>query len=134
MKKIIFIILVTLTTDLALAQSDLTKLKTTNMNRYGLHGSLKAKEGKVEELAEILIRASELVSTAKGCRLYAVGFDETKPDTVWITEIWDTREDHDNALKIPDVRALIGTAMPLLDGQPVKGQELSIIGGSGITQ
>ena len=104
------------------------------MNKYGLHGSLKAKEGQTEELAKILIKASELVATVKGCQLYVVGLDDTKPNTVWITEIWDTKEDHDNSLQVPGVRELIGTAMPLLDGQPEKGQELSILGGAGIKE
>jgi len=102
------------------------------MNKYGLHGHLQAKEGKGKELAAILIKASELVSTAKGCKLYVIGTDETKTDAVWITEIWDSKEDHDNSLQIPGVRELIGTAMPLIDGKPDLGQELSILGGFGI--
>lgn len=102
------------------------------MNRYGLHGHLQAKEGKNEELAAILIKASELVSTAKGCKLYVIASDGTKPNTIWITEIWDSKEDHDNSLQVSGVRELIGTAMPLIDGKPELGQELSILGGFGI--
>ena len=102
------------------------------MNKYGLHGHLKAKEGSVQELADILLKASELVSTAKGCQLYMIGMDGSKPNTVWITEIWDSKEDHDNSLQAPGVRELIGTAMPLIDGKPESGQELSILGGFGI--
>ena len=134
MKTIIFISIFSVLYNLAFGQIDPTELKTSNMNKYGLHGSLKAKEGQAEELAKILIKASELVSTAKGCQLYVVGLDNTKPNTVWITEIWDTKEDHDNSLQVPGVRELIGTAMPLLDGQPEKGQELSILGGAGIME
>lgn len=102
------------------------------MNRYGLHGHLKTIEGKTQELAEILIKASELVSTAEGCKLYMVGTDETKANTVWITEIWDSKADHDNSLQVPGVRELIGQAMPLLDGPPTAGQELSFLGGFGV--
>ncbi len=105
-----------------------------HMNKYGLHGCLNAQPGKAHELVQILIKASKLVSTVKGCRLYTIGTDKTKPDTVWITEIWDTKEDHDKSLQIPDVRQLIGTAMPLLDGPPAKGQELSVLGGFGISE
>ncbi|MEZ4684911.1 MAG: hypothetical protein R3B47_02265 [Bacteroidia bacterium] len=40
------------------------------MPHYGLHGKLTATEGNADQLAAILLQASELVSTAKGCRLY----------------------------------------------------------------
>lgn len=104
------------------------------MNKYALHGQLKAKEGKAKELADILLKASELISTAKGCRLYVVGLDPTTPNSVWVTEIWDSKEDHDDSLQTPGVRELIGTAMPLLDGVPISGQSLSVLGGFGIKE
>ncbi|MCJ8166520.1 antibiotic biosynthesis monooxygenase [Pontibacter sp. E15-1] len=102
------------------------------MNKYGLHGKLKAKEGTVDQLADILIQASALVSTAKGCQLYVVSRDTTDKNAVWVTEIWDSKEDHDNSLKVEGVKELISQAMPILDGMPEKGQELEILGGTGI--
>jgi len=97
------------------------------MNSYLLHGKLTAKEGQRQTLAEILIQASKLMATAKGCHLYAVALDEKDAHSVYITEIWESKEDHDNSLKVEGVRELIMTAMPILDGQPQKGQELEII-------
>ena len=102
------------------------------MNRYGLHGKLKATAGNGGKLADILLEAAAMVATAKGCRLYAISRDDSEPDAVWITEIWDTKEDHDNSLKVPGVRELIGRAMPIIDGPLQKGQELTVIGGFGI--
>jgi len=99
------------------------------MTKYGLHGQLNATEGNANKLADILIKASELVSTAKGCHLYVVGIDESDPNAVWVTELWDSKEDHDNSLKVAGVMELISQAMPLLDGKPKKGQELKILGG-----
>lgn len=101
-------------------------------NKYLLHGKLTAKSGHRDELAAILIQASELVSTAKGCRLYVIGRDENDTNSVYVTEIWDTKEDHDNSLKVEGVRELIAKAMPILDGQPTKGQQLEVLGGTGI--
>jgi quinol monooxygenase YgiN len=97
------------------------------MNKYLLQGKLTAKDGQRQSLAEILIKASKLMATAKGCHLYAVALDEQDPNSVYITEIWDSKEDHDNSLKVEGVRELIMTAMPILEGQPQKGQELEII-------
>tara|TARA_R110002049_G_scaffold266197_1_gene442430 strand:+ start:184 stop:489 length:306 start_codon:yes stop_codon:yes gene_type:complete len=99
------------------------------MNKYGLHNKLTAIVGKADQLAEILIQASALVSPAKGCHLYAVSKDKTDEHSIWITEIWDSKEDHDNSLSLPGVRELIGQAMPILDGPPAKGQELEVLGG-----
>ncbi|HEX8548076.1 MAG TPA: antibiotic biosynthesis monooxygenase family protein [Cytophagaceae bacterium] len=104
------------------------------MNKYLLNGKLTAKEGQQNELAEILIEASKLVSSAKGCRLYVIAVDRNESNIVFVTEIWDSKEDHDNSLKVEGVRELIMKAMPLLDGMPTKGQELEILGGIGIKE
>ncbi len=101
-------------------------------NNYLLYGKLTAKLGHREELADILIQASQLVSTAKGCKLYVISKDENDANSVYITEIWDSKEDHDNSLKVEGVRELIMKAIPIIDGQPTKGQELKILGGLGI--
>lgn len=102
------------------------------MNKYGLHGKLKANEGNRDKLASILLNASHLVSTAKGCHLYLISIDKNEADAVWVTEVWDSKEDHDNSLNVAGVRELISQAMPILAGMPEKGQVLEILGGAGI--
>ncbi|MEK6478457.1 antibiotic biosynthesis monooxygenase [Catalinimonas sp. 4WD22] len=99
------------------------------MTKYGLHGKLKAVKGEGDALVEILVRASSLVSTAQGCHLYMVSRDSQENESVWVTEVWDSKEDHDQSLKMEGVRALISQAMPLLDGQPEKGLVLEVLGG-----
>jgi quinol monooxygenase YgiN len=99
---------------------------------YLLHGKLTAKAGQTDSLAEILLEASRLVSNAEGCKLYVIGKDPNEVNAVYVTEIWNSKEDHDNSLKIAGVRELIMTAMPIIDGIPQKGQELEILGGTGI--
>jgi quinol monooxygenase YgiN len=102
------------------------------MNKYLYQGKLVARQGYRDELANILADASKLVAGVKGCTLYVIGLDKNDDNAVFVTEIWDSKEDHDNSLKIEAVTALIKRAMPLLDGQPAKGRELEIISGSGI--
>lgn len=102
------------------------------MPKYGLHGKLQATQGRGDELAIILLKAADLVSTAKGCHLYLVSTDSDDQDAIWITEVWDSQEDHDQSLSIPGVRELIGQAMPILAGKPEKGQVLNVLGGAGI--
>ncbi|HUQ84783.1 MAG TPA: antibiotic biosynthesis monooxygenase [Candidatus Limnocylindrales bacterium] len=102
------------------------------MNKYGLHGKLRAKSGQGDALASILLEASKLVSTAHGCQLYIVSKDTQDKDLIWITEVWDSKEDHDNSLNVEGVRELISRAMPILDEPPEKGQELEVLGGKGL--
>jgi quinol monooxygenase YgiN len=99
---------------------------------YLLHGKLTAKAGHRDELANILLDASKLVSTVKGCKVYVIGKAQDDLYSIYVTEIWENKEDHDNSLKVEGVRELITKALPIIDGQPQKGQELEIIGGTGI--
>jgi quinol monooxygenase YgiN len=101
------------------------------MNRYAFNGKFKAREGQRDKLVSILLQASKLVSTAKGCHQYIIYKDPKDDNSVFVSEIWDTKEDHDNSLKIEGCRELISTAMPLIDGRP-EGTELEVIGGKGI--
>ncbi|MBL7933119.1 MAG: antibiotic biosynthesis monooxygenase [Bacteroidia bacterium] len=102
------------------------------MKKYLLHGKLKAKSGKGTELSTILLEAAQTLTAAKGCDLYAIAKDQADPDSVWVTEIWESKEDHDNSLKLDSVKAVIMKAMPILDGMPQKGQELEVLGGLGV--
>lgn len=104
----------------------------SNDSKYGLHGKLKAKEGKADELISILLQASKLVSSAKGCHLYIISKDKQDNNLVWVTEVWDSKEDHDTSLQNDEVRKLISKGMPLVDGQPEGGSEFNIVGGAGL--
>lgn len=97
-----------------------------------IHGKLTAKAGRTDEYADILLKASQLVSKAKDCKLYVIGKDEDDTSSVYVYEIWNSKEEHDNSLKVERVKELILKAMPILDGQPTKGQELEILGGEGM--
>ncbi len=99
---------------------------------YQLQGKLTAKAGKGAELAQILLEASQLMLNAKGCKIYVIGKEKENENSVFVTEIWESKEDHDNSLNVAGVKELIMKAMPLLDGQPSKGQELEVLGGAGI--
>lgn len=102
------------------------------MNLYGLQGQLQAKEGQGKALADILIQASQLLASAKGCHLYLVAQDRENSDLVRVTEVWDTKEDHGNSLKDDKVRALIGQALPILAEMPKGGVEMTVLGGLGL--
>ncbi len=96
--------------------------------KYLLQGILVAKPGEREKLTEIMKRASALMlEKAKGCELYAVGHSEGDENTVFITEIWTTKEDHESSLAVEGVRELIGEAMPILAEMLTKGRQINVV-------
>lgn len=107
-------------------------MEKTDQNMYGKTGVIKAQKGSADELADLLLQAASMVSTADGCRLYVVGRDTNDENIIWITEIWDSKEDHTRSLQMEEVRELIEIAMPLIDSFPDGGAELNILGGWGI--
>ena len=79
---------------------------------YGLIGSFKARPGQREALISLMAGSS---TNMPGCRSYVIARDLSDPDLIWITEVWESKDDHANSLKIPEIRATIDKAMPLID-------------------
>jgi quinol monooxygenase YgiN len=98
---------------------------------YAMTGKLQAQPGKRAVLVDILLRASKVVSTMRGCRSYIVLEDVQDESAVWVFEMWDDKESHDASLRDEQVKGLIAEAMPILAGAP-SGSELRVAGGHGI--
>lgn len=99
------------------------------MNKYGLQSKLTAQSGKVDDLASILLEASNYVSKHHGCLLYMVSKHQSELESVYITEVWNTKKEHDDSLLDTHVRELISKAIPLIAEPPKGGNELTILGG-----
>lgn len=41
-----------------------------------------------------------LMKNAQGCHLYVVGVNQENPGEMWITEIWESKEDQDSSLNV----------------------------------
>lgn len=104
-----------LTTSLATTADTSTTNKGTTM-KFGMQVVMTAIPGKGEELAAIMLDASKRVSKLKGCLIYVVQLSTSKKDTVLITEVWASVEDHKASLSAPEIRELIGNARPLIAG------------------
>jgi quinol monooxygenase YgiN len=90
-----------------------------------------ARPGQRDTLAAVLLEAARGARDAPGCELYIVGISPTEADTVWVTEVWNSRAEHDASLTVPGARALIERALPLLAGAPESIETLPL-GGKGI--
>jgi quinol monooxygenase YgiN len=80
---------------------------------YGLIGEMKAAPGKRAELLGYLLQGT---GAMPGNLAYLIAEDAANPDSIWITEVWRSKADHDNSLSLPAVQATIAKARPLIAG------------------
>jgi quinol monooxygenase YgiN len=97
---------------------------------YAYFGSMKARPGHRDEVLAILTGVADGLRDA-GCRLYAVGVPDDDPDTILVSELWESREHHDASLQRPEARAAIGRARPMLTDEFTR-QEMTVRGGLGV--
>ena len=88
------------------------------MSQYALYTHFTTHPDKGNELIEILMKANQIVSAARGCRLYIINYDTHNKDSVWVTELWDSQEDHAISLTLDGCKELIVEAAPLLTSEP----------------
>lgn len=96
---------------------------------FGLIGKMRAHPGKRDELISLLLKGT---TAMPGCRNYVVAKDPADADIVWISEVWDDESSHKASLSLPEVKATIAEARPLIAGfessvrtQPVGGVGVS---------
>ena len=95
---------------------------------YGLIGRIEAVPGQRDALASILI---EGVSGMPGCLSYVVARDPESEESLWVTEVWDSRESHGASLALPSVQEAIEKGRPLIAGFSQR-TETQPIGGHGL--
>jgi quinol monooxygenase YgiN len=79
-------------------------------------GTLECAPGKRDELVAHLTRRSDVLAEL-GCLAYEVGVNDESPDTVFVVELWRDEAAHKASLFLPEVRASIAEARPLLSGE-----------------
>ena len=94
---------------------------------YGYLATMRTKAGHRDDVVQILLSGLDGLRAA-GCRLYVVGVSATDPELIWVNEVWESKADHDASLQLPETRAAIARAMPMLTGE-FTGQELTVAGG-----
>ena len=96
---------------------------------FGLIGKILAVPGQRDALVAILLEGCR---DMPGCRSYVVAHDPAEPDAVWVTEVWDSAEQHRASLSLPAVQQAIARGKPLIAGfashvatRPVGGHGLA---------
>jgi len=83
--------------------------------------------GHRDDVVAILLAASAGLREA-GCLSYIVGASTTDDDLIWVTEVWESAAHHDASLELPETRAAIGRALPMLTGE-FTSQATEVLGG-----
>lgn len=96
----------------------------------GYIGSMRTAPGHRDDVVAILLAGSAGLRDA-GCLSYIVGASTTDDDVIWVTEVWESAAHHDASLQLPETRAAIGWAMPMLTGE-FTSQTTQVVGGLGL--
>ncbi len=80
---------------------------------FGIIGQIMAVPGRRAELVSILLVGTR---DMPGNIAYLIAEDLADDNAIWITEVWNTRTDHENSLKLPAVQAAIARGRPLIAG------------------
>jgi quinol monooxygenase YgiN len=96
---------------------------------FGLIGKMLAAPGQRDTLIGILL---ESTTAMPGCLSYIIAKDVKDENAIWISEVWDSKDSHAASLTLPEVKAAIAKARPLIAGfgdyfttEPVGGVGLS---------
>ncbi|HEX6040021.1 putative quinol monooxygenase [Longimicrobium sp.] len=98
--------------------------------RYGMSVAMHVRAGQRDAVVAILTRDGDAMR-ALGCDLYLVGVSDEKPDVIYVTEVWTSRQAHRASLDHPAVQAAIAEAMPMLTGE-FHSTEFDVVGGLGV--
>lgn len=80
---------------------------------YGLIGKMLAAPGQRDTLIGILL---ESTTAMPGCLSYIVARDVKDENAIWVSEVWDSKDSHAASLTLPEVKAAIAKARPLIAG------------------
>jgi len=92
---------------------------------YGVVGKMTAVPGKRDALIAIL---AEGTGAMPGCLAYIVAEDAKDANAIWVTEIWKSRQFHDDALKLPAVIDAIARGRPMIAGFEINAETRPVAG------
>lgn len=97
---------------------------------YGLIGKMLTTPGNRDAVIAALL---ESTTEMPGCLSYIVATDPANADAIWITEVWDTAASHQASLGLPQVKAAIAKARPMIAGFGERF-ETTPVGGFGLSR
>jgi quinol monooxygenase YgiN len=99
---------------------------------YGSYVKFTAQAGQRDTLVQHMLEAARGVQSLSACSIYLINISQTEPDSIWVTEVWQSQQEHDASLQMPEVQAAIKRVLPLLAHSPEK-IDVMPVGGKGVT-
>ena len=78
---------------------------------WGMIAKITLHPGKRDEMVEILRSSADGMA---GCLSYIVAQDSADENVVWVTEVWNSVEDHQASLSLPAVSTVVPRAKSLV--------------------
>jgi len=75
---------------------------------YGYIGSMKATAGHRDDVISILLSGVDGLRRA-GCHLYVVSAAQGDDETIWVSEVWESKEHHDASLAMGDLATTVSS-------------------------
>jgi quinol monooxygenase YgiN len=100
---------------------------------YALLNKLTAKQDQRQQVMDILLESGKLFDDNPACHLYLVSESTDDSDVIWVVDLWTSQEEHENALKTPELRPFVEKSLPLLEGMPEQ-IEIRPVGGKGLPE
>jgi quinol monooxygenase YgiN len=97
------------------------------MSKVARYGKAKAREGRGQQLADLLLAAAAELDDDPGCELYLINRQAGEPDLIWVTELWRSQADLDASLE--QVRASDDAAAAMALVEHWEMIELDLLGG-----
>jgi quinol monooxygenase YgiN len=95
------------------------------MTQVARYGKAQAREGRGQELAEVLLAAAAELESDPGCLLYLINRQAGEPDLIWVTELWRSQADLDASLERIRGSEGVSAAMALVeDWQMIELEQL----------
>jgi quinol monooxygenase YgiN len=79
---------------------------------YGLISNIIAQSGQRDELVKILLRG--VSPSMPGCFSYVVATDLSDANSIWVTEVWQSKDAHAASLALPTVKTAMSEGRPLI--------------------
>ncbi len=80
---------------------------------FGLISRIIAVPGRRDDLIAILIDGT---AQMPGCLSYVVAKDAGDPDSIWVTEAWESQASHEASLSLLSVKDAMARGKPLIAG------------------
>jgi quinol monooxygenase YgiN len=100
------------------------------VSRFGMHAKIRSQVGQRDALVAVLLEAAATLQQVPGCQLYLVSVSASEPETIWVTEVWSSQEEHQASLTHEDVQPILARGRPLIAA--FERIEIEPLGGKGL--